>query len=350
MMDIIIGIGLLLFTLALFSLFSFKAPKGNKAMSGLANAAVATFLVEAIHKYISGDLLNLSFLRQVGESSGSMGGVAAAILVPIAMGVNPIYAVVAGVALGGYGILPGFVAGYIVGLVAPIIEKKLPEGLDTIVGALVIAPLARVIALGVDPIVNSTLISIGEMISTAAQQSPYVMGFLLGGIMKITCTSPLSSMALTAMIGLQGLAMGIASIACVGGSFTNGIIFKKLKLGNKSNVIAVMLEPLTQAHIITKHPIPIYCSNFLGGGLAGLAAAYFKIINNAPGTASPIPGLLAPFGFNDPIKVILAIAFAIAGGTIAGLLGSAVFKNYGKSKKVASEETDELGMEDKVTA
>ncbi|MBU3210009.1 PTS sugar transporter subunit IIC [Clostridium algidicarnis] len=349
-MDIIIGIGLLLFTLALFSLFSFKAPKGNKAMSGLANAAVATFLVEAIHKYISGDLLNLSFLRQVGESSGSMGGVAAAILVPIAMGVNPIYAVVAGVALGGYGILPGFVAGYIVGLVAPIIEKKLPEGLDTIVGALVIAPLARVIALGVDPIVNSTLISIGEMISTAAQQSPYVMGFLLGGIMKITCTSPLSSMALTAMIGLQGLAMGIAAIACVGGSFTNGIIFKKLKLGNKSNVIAVMLEPLTQAHIITKHPIPIYCSNFLGGGLAGLAAAYFKIINNAPGTASPIPGLLAPFGFNDPIKVVLAIAFAIAGGTVAGLLGSAVFKNYGKSKKVSSEETDELGMEDKVTA
>ncbi|MBB6631373.1 PTS sugar transporter subunit IIC [Clostridium algidicarnis] len=349
-MDIIIGIGLLLFTLALFSLFSFKAPKGNKAMSGLANAAVATFLVEAIHKYISGDLLNLSFLRQVGESSGSMGGVAAAILVPIAMGVNPIYAVVAGVALGGYGILPGFVAGYIVGLVAPIIEKKLPEGLDTIVGALVIAPLARVIALGVDPIVNSTLISIGEMISTAAQQSPYVMGFLLGGIMKITCTSPLSSMALTAMIGLQGLAMGIAAIACVGGSFTNGIIFKKLKLGNKSNVIAVMLEPLTQAHIITKHPIPIYCSNFLGGGLAGLAAAYFKIINNAPGTASPIPGLLAPFGFNDPIKVVLALAFAIAGGTVAGLLGSAVFKNYGKSKKVASEETDELGMEDKVTA
>ncbi len=350
MMDIIIGIGLLLFTLALFSLFSFKAPKGNKAMSGLANAAVATFLVEAIHKYISGDLLNLSFLRQVGESSGSMGGVAAAILVPIAMGVNPIYAVVAGVALGGYGILPGFVAGYIVGLVAPIIEKKLPEGLDTIVGALVIAPLARVIALGVDPIVNSTLISIGEMISTAAQQSPYVMGFLLGGIMKITCTSPLSSMALTAMIGLQGLAMGIAAIACVGGSFTNGIIFKKLKLGNKSNVIAVMLEPLTQAHIITQHPIPIYCSNFLGGGLAGLAAAYFKIINNAPGTASPIPGLLAPFGFNDPIKVVLAIAFAIAGGTVAGLLGSAVFKNYGKNKKVASQETDELGMEDKVTA
>lgn len=111
-------------------------------------------------------------------------------------------------------------------------------------------------------------------------------------------------MAVTAMLGLQGLAMGIAGIACVGGSFTNGIIFKRLKLGNKSNIIAVMLEPLTQAPIVTKNPIPIYGSNILGGGLAGLSAAYFNIINNAPGTASPIPGLLAPFGFNDPKKFL----------------------------------------------
>lgn len=33
-----------------------------------------------------------------------------------------------------------------------------------------------------------------------------------------------------------------------------------------------MLEPLTQAHIVTAHPIPIFVSNFFGGGLAGLAA------------------------------------------------------------------------------
>lgn len=61
-MEIVKGMGLLLFTLGLFSLFSFKAPKGSKAMSGLANAAVATFLVEAIHKYISGNFLNFTFL------------------------------------------------------------------------------------------------------------------------------------------------------------------------------------------------------------------------------------------------------------------------------------------------
>ena len=334
MVTIISGIGLLLLTLAGFSLFSLKMPKGQAAMSGMANAAIATFLIEAVHRYITGDLLGLAFFQELGATSGSLGGVAAAITVPISMGANPVFAVVAGVAVGGYGILPGFIAGYIVGLISPILEKKLPEGLNIIAGALIIAPAARAIAILVDPVVNSTLLKIGQTISAAADQSPIVMGLLLGGIMKMICTSPLSSMALTAMLGLDGLAMGIAAIACVGGSFTNGIIFHRLKLGDRSNIIAVMLEPLTQADIITQNPIPIYCSNFCGGALAGLSAAVFGIINNAPGTASPIPGLLAPFAFNPPLKVIAAIGLAILGGITSGVVGSTVFK-----KRFAHTET-----------
>lgn len=128
--------------------------------------------------------------------------------------------------------------------------------------------------------------------------------------------------------------MGIAAIACVGGSFTNGTVFKRLKIGDKSNVIAVMLEPLTQADIITQNALPIYTSNFFGGALAGLAAAHFNIINNAPGTASPIPGLLAPFGFNPPLNVILALTFAILGGLLAGYLGSSLFLLIDKQKNI----------------
>lgn len=344
MLTIVSGMALLLLVLALFSLFSMKMPKGSDAMSGMANAAVASFLVEAIHSYITGDLFGFAFFKEVGVTAGSLGGVASAILVPIGMGANPVLAVVAGLACGGYGILPGFVAGYIVGLVSPYIEKKLPEGINLIAGALMVAPLARAIAFAVNPVVNSTLLTIGKTISAAATQSPLVMGFLLGGIMKMICTSPLSSMALTAMLGLDGLAMGIASIACVGGSFTNGMIFKRLHFGDKSNVIAVMLEPLTQADIITSNPIPIFVSNFFGGGLAGLAAAALGIINNAPGTASPIPGLLAPFAFNAPVKVIIAIVLGIIGGTVAGLVGSIVFKKYDKANVVEEvTESEEEG-------
>ena len=326
MLTILSGVGLLVATLAVFSLFSLKMPKGSLAMEGMANAAVATFLVEAIHKYITGDLLGFEFLGQVGEASGSMGGVAAAILVPIAMGVNPIYAVVAGAAVGGYGILPGFIAGYLIGFIAPVIEKKLPAGVNVIAGAIVVAPLARIIVTVVDPGVTFILSRIGETISMATDQSPIVMGFLLGGIMKMICTSPLSAMALTAMLGLTGLPMGIAAVACFGGAFSDGSVFYRLKLGDKSNIIGVMLEPLTQAPIVTANPLPIYYSNFFGGGLAGISAAVFKIIDNAPGTSSPIPGLLAPFAFNPPLKVVMALAFAALGGLLAGNVGGLIFK------------------------
>lgn len=328
MTTIFLGMGLLLLTLAGFSLFSMKAPKGSAAMSGLANAAVATFLVEAVHRYISGDLLGSAFLGEVGSVSGSLGGVASAILIPISMGANPLFAVVAGVAVGGYSILPGFVVGYLIGFIAPVIEKHLPAGLDTILGALLLAPIARGIAFLTDPVVNAAMGYIGNTITAATDQSPVLMGFLLGGIIKMICTSPLSSMALTAMLGLTGLPMGIAAIACFGGSFTNGIIFAQLKLGKPSNIAAVMLEPSTQAHIITRHPIPIYGSNFFGGGLAGIAAALLGIVNNAPGTASPIPGLLAPFAFNPPVKVLIALALGAVGGTLAGFAGSIVFKKF----------------------
>ena len=58
-MDFFKGIGALLLTLAAFSVFTMKCPKGDKAMGGLADAAVATFLVEAIFKYICGDFAGI---------------------------------------------------------------------------------------------------------------------------------------------------------------------------------------------------------------------------------------------------------------------------------------------------
>lgn len=320
------GLGFLLLTLVVFSLFSMKMPFGRQAMSGMADAAIASFLVEAVHKYILGDALGLTLFGTVGDISGSLGGVAAAILVPINMGVNPVLAVSAGLAVGRFGILPGFIAGYLIGLAAPVIEKKLPEGVNIIAGALVVAPLAYVVAMFVDPAVTAVMGHIGATIIAAADQSPIIMGFLLGGIMKIVCTSPLSSMALTAMLGLTGLPMGIAAIACVGGAISNGIVFRCMGYGDRSNMIAVMLEPLTQAVIITTHPLPIYSGSFLGGGLAGIAAAALGIVNNAPGTASTIPGLLAPFAFNDPLKVVLALVLGCVGGAVGGFVVSAVFR------------------------
>ena len=335
-MEFIKGIGMLLLTLAAFSVFTLKFPKGDKAMGGLADAAVATFLVEAIFKYICGDFAGIAFLGEVGAASGGMGAVAAAALVGMSMGTSPVFVIASAAAVAGFGILPGFIAAYLLFFIIRPTVKRLPAGLDIILGTLMAAALARAIATFVDPGVNAVIAIVGNSIEIATSQSPLMMGLILGGLMKMICTSPLSSMALTAMLGLTGLPMGIAAVACFGGSFTNAMIFKRLKLGDNGRVIAVMLEPLTQADIITKNPLPIYGSNFFGGAISGAAAALLGIVNNAPGTASPIPGLLAPFAFNDPMNVILALVFAALGGSLAGLLGGWIFGKHTKEIKISA--------------
>ena len=261
------------------------------------------------------------------------------------MGLNPVYAVAVGVAVGGFGILPGFVAGYVCYFLIRKIDDLLPPGVDVIVATLLSAVIARELAILVDPGITALIANIGDAIMVATDQSPILMGFVLGGLIKIVCTSPLSSMALTAMLQLTGLPMGIAAIACFGGSFTNGLIFKSLKLGNNGAVAAVMMEPLTQADIVSKNSLPLYSSNFIGGGLAGVAAAALHIVNNAPGTASPIPGMLAPFAFNEPSAVFLALLLAALGGTFAGIIGSLFYKKTFIGRKLF-ETTTAKGREE----
>ncbi|OUA98499.1 PTS sugar transporter subunit IIC [Bacillus thuringiensis] len=327
-MAILQGLVLLLIVLFLFTLFSYRAPHGMKAMGALANAAIASFLIEAFHRYIGGEMFHNDFLKSVGEASGSMSGVAAAILVALAIGVSPVYAILIGIATSGFGILPGFSAGYVCAFIVKFLEKKLPAGLEFLAILLIAAPISRGMAMLMDPLVNVTLIKIGSMISVATTESPIIMGIMLGGLITVISTSPLSSMALTAMLGLTGLPMAIGSLAVAASAPMNFIFFKRLQICSKKDTIAVAIEPLTQADVVVANPLPIYTTNFVGGAFAGVITALFGLVNNAPGTASPIPGLFVLFGFNDVIKVTIA---AIACGiitTIIGYIGTIVFRQY----------------------
>lgn len=326
-MNIIFGTILLLIVLGLFTLFSYKAPNGMKAMGALANAACASFLVEAFHDAFFGGVLNIGFLQSVGAANGSLGGVAAAILVPLALGVSPVYAVLVGLACSGFGILPGFIAGYLISYVIKFLEKKVPTGLDLIAIIIIAAPLSRLIASGMTPIVNSTLLKIGDVLLSSANSSPIIMGIILGGILTVVATAPLSSMALTAMLGLTGVPMAIGALAVFGSSFMNYVFFGKMKFGSKKDTIAVAIEPLTQADIISANPIPVYVTNFIGGALSGIIVSLMGLVNMTPGTATPIAGFAVMFAYNPAIKVLIAAAGCILVSVISGYIGYFIFKN-----------------------
>ena len=344
-MDIILGTALLLVVLGLFTLFSYKAPHGMKAMGALANAACASFLVEAFHFAFFGEVLKIGFLQGVGSANGSLGGVAAGILVPLALGVSPVYAVLTGLAVSGFGILPGFIAGYLISYVVKFLEKKVPAGLDLIAIIIIAAPLSRLIATLVNPVVNGTLLKIGDVLLSSANQSPIIMGIILGGVLTVVATAPLSSMALTAMLGLTGAPMAIGALAVFGSSFMNYVFFDKMKFGSKKDTIAVAIEPLTQADIISANPIPVYVTNFIGGALSGIIVALMGLVNNTPGTATPIAGFAVMFAYNPAVKVLIAAAGCIIVSVFAAYIGYLIFRN--KKILTADEIRNPQGAETK---
>lgn len=116
------------------------------------------------------------------------------------MGVSPVYAFVIALACGNLDLLPGFIAGYLISFAMKWIEGKAPAGVDLILAIIVIAPLTRIIAMGVSPLVDASLMQIGNIIKESTTSSPILMGIVLGGIITVVATAPLSSMALTALL------------------------------------------------------------------------------------------------------------------------------------------------------
>ncbi|API92090.1 MULTISPECIES: PTS sugar transporter subunit IIC [Virgibacillus] len=327
-MEIIKGTFLLILVLAFFTLFSYKAPRGMKAMSALASAAIATFLVEAFQRYVGGDLLQIEFLGEVGDAAGSMGGVAAAALVALAMGVSPVYALMLGASAAGLGLLPGFIAGYLISFIVKQIETRVPDGLDLIVAIIVAAPLTRLVAVMADPVVDATLLNIGGIITETTTANPIIMGIILGGVITVVATAPLSSMALTAMLGLTGVPMAIGALAVFGSSFMNFVFFHRMKFGDRKTTISVAIEPLSQVDIISANPIPVYVTNFLGGATSGIIISLAGLVNGATGTATPIAGFAVMYGFNDPMKVTIIALLCAGFSALWGYLGSQIFKNF----------------------
>lgn len=327
-MDIIIGTSLLILVLAIFSLFNYKAPHGAKAMGALASAACASFLVEAFQDSFFGKVLGFQFLSEVGGANGSLSGVAAAILVAIAIGVSPGYAVLIGLSVSGTGIIPGFVAGYVVSFLIKWMKKNIPGGLDLISIIIVGAPLTRFLAQLITPVINSTLLTIGDILTSSANSNPIIMGMILGGTIVVVATAPLSSMALTAMLGLTGIPMAIGALSVFGSSFMNGVLFYRLKLGERKDNIAFAIEPLTQADVTSANPIPIYVTNFVGGAACGVLIALMKLVNDTPGTATPIAGFAVMFAYNPVAKVLITALGCIIISLIVGYIGGSVFKNY----------------------
>lgn len=69
----------------------------------------------------------------------------------------------------------------------------------------------------------------------------------------------------------------------------------------------------------------------------------------AIGISLPIPGMIAPFAFNKPMKVAMALVIAATGGTVAGIAGGFIFRGkYGRPQATIRTAKVEAAGEEQV--
>ncbi|MEJ7376102.1 PTS sugar transporter subunit IIC, partial [Staphylococcus caprae] len=93
---------------------------------------------------------------------------------------------------------------------------------------------------------------------------------------------------LTSLLGITGIPMAIGALTCTGASFVNGILFSKLKIGNKGNAFAVFVEPLTQIDLIAKYPLQLFGANAIIGVVNACIVTYSGLVIDIKGMATPI--------------------------------------------------------------
>ena len=326
-MNIVLGVGTLVVVLIVMTLFLKFAPYGKESLQALSGAACATFLPQAFLSYAIGGIFHISFLQTIGDLMGGLGGIAVGILTCINLGVSPVFAVIVGLVLKDFSLLPAFIAAYITAFLIKLIEKKVPDGLDLITVILIAPALVFGLATLINPTITAILNQIANAVNSVGDSSPYSLAIILGLIIPVTSMTPLSSMVLASILGLTGLPMAIGAITCTGASFVNFTLFNILKIGQKPNRFAVFIEPLTQIDLIVKYAPVLYGTNALIGMFNACIIAFSGLVINVTGMATPMAGAIVLFGFNDPITSILTIvAVAITSTILAFIIGKLIKK------------------------
>ena len=183
----------------------------------------------------------------------------------------------------------------------------MPEGLNLIVVILLAPAITYGIASLINPGITLMLEAISNAVNVVGDSNPYLLAAILGILMPITGMTPFSSMVVASFLGITGNPMAIGALTCMGASFVNFVLFKRLGIGNWGTSISVGIEPLTQIDKIVQYPLQLYSVNAIVGIINGCIITFSGLIINAEGVATPIAGPIVLFGFNGPVQSIITI-------------------------------------------
>lgn len=304
-----------------------------EGLSGMALGLFATLIVGLILKQI-GNLLNIQAIVWMGTMATVMTGVGIGVGVAVKFKTPPLviysaavtgfigaYAskIISGAAFDGGKVVligPGEPLGAFIAAVVGIEIGRLIAGktkLDIVLTPMVTILSGGALGLLVGPPISAFMSFIGEVIVAATEQAPLIMGILVSVIMGIILTLPISSAALSIILGLNGLAAGAATVGCAANMV--GFAVASYRENKVNGLVAQGLgTSMLQVPNIVKNPRiwipPILTSAILGP----LATMVFMMENNPSGGGMGTSGLVGQLmtwdtmiDSHDPIILLVKI-------------------------------------------
>lgn len=288
------------------------------AMSAMAQGLFASLLIGTILSTI-GNQFGIPILTDIGNFASDVKGTSMAVAIGSALSAPPLvlYSLLAvgysADKLGGAG---GPLAVYFIVLIACEIGKIVSKEtkIDILITPAITILSGTLLSLFLAPKIGKLSLSLGNLIMSATQLQPLLMGIIVSVLVGIALTLPISSAAICAALGLQELAGGAALAGCSAQMI--GFAVMSYHSNKTAGLVAqgIGTSMLQMGNIVRKPAIwipPIIVSAITGP----IATCIFQLEMNGPALASG----MGTCGMVGPIGVYTGWLNEIASGTRLGI-------------------------------
>ncbi len=164
---------------------------------------------------------------------------------------------------------------------------------------IVITPMVTLVSGGLaglvfGPPISKFMVGLGDIILFATQQQPFIMGTIISVFMGIFLTLPISSAAISIILGLKGLAAGAATAGCAAQMI--GFAVASYRENKINGLFAQGLgTSMLQMPNIVRNP-KIWLPAIIASAVTGpLSTLVFAMENNPFGGGMGTAGLVGPF-------------------------------------------------------
>ena len=271
---------------------------------GMAKGLFASLIIGTIIKQI-GALVDFAPLVDIGQAAQYMMGPCIGAGVAFARKTKQ-FTLVSAIAAGALGagtitglgtVAMGEPLGACIAAVAAVEVARLVEGktkLDLLVVPAAALLVAGILGIFVSPVIAVMMAAIGTAVNAFAEIQPLPMGILLGTVVGMVLTAPISSAALCIAVRLDGLAAGAALAGCCAQMI--GFAVSSYRENKVSGLLVQGLgTSMVQVKNIIKNPWVWLPPTVASAVCGALSSAVFCMESNAVGAGMGTSGLVGPF-------------------------------------------------------